>query len=122
GAAPSGARFDRPEGFSLAEHWTQGARRFEGSLLRSSVRLRLSPGGLRRLPRVTDTEAAHRAVEDAVEQDDGWSLVTLETEGDEVIAGQLLSLGPEVEVLEPAAVRERLAETARRIAELNAGD
>ncbi|MDN5915794.1 MAG: WYL domain-containing protein [Pseudonocardia sp.] len=120
-ATPSGATFDRPAGFVLAEHWAQGGRRFEGSLLRASVRLRLSPGGLRRLPQVTDIEAAHRAVDAAELQDDGWSLVTLETEGDRVIAGQLLSLGPEVEVLEPTAVRERLAETARRVAELNAG-
>ncbi|RZT88042.1 putative DNA-binding transcriptional regulator YafY [Pseudonocardia sediminis] len=120
GATPSGATFSRPADFDLAAHWAQGARRFEGSLLRASVRLRLSPRGLRRLPLVTDTEAAQRAVDAAQEQDDGWSLVTLETEGDEIIAGQLLSLGPEVEVLEPAAVRYRLAATARRVAELNA--
>lgn len=119
-ATPSGATFERPVEFALAEHWTLGARRFEGSLLRRSVRLRLSPGGLRRLPLVTDFEAAHRAVDAARPQDDGWSLVTLETEGDQVIAGQLLALGPEVEVLEPSAVRELLAGHARRIADLNA--
>lgn len=119
-ATPSGASFTRPDGFDLAAHWAQGARRFEGSLLRATVRLRLSPRGLRLLPQVTDSEAALRAVAAAQPQDDGWSLVTLENEGDRVVAGQLLSLGPEVEVLEPAAVRERLAETARRIVELNA--
>lgn len=69
---------------------------------------------------MTDTEDAHRAVDAAEPQDDGRSLVTLETEGDEIIAGQRLPLGPEVEVLEPLAVREQLATTARRIAELNA--
>ena len=118
-AASTGRVFDRPAGFDLAVHWADGARRFEGSLLRATVRLRLSPRGLRLLPRVTDPDAAHRAVEAAEPQDDGWSLVTLENEGERVIAGQLLSLGPEVEVLEPVAVRERLAAHARAVAALN---
>lgn len=119
-ASPTETTFDRPDGFDLAAYWARGAQRFEGSLLRASARLRLSPVGLRRLPRVTDAEAARRAVESAEPQDDGWSVVTLETEGDDVIAGQLLGLGAEVQVLDPPAVRERLAETGRRIAELNA--
>ena len=71
------------------------------------------------LPTVTDTEAAHRAIADATSDADGWSTVTLEHEGERVITGQLLGLGPEVEVLDPAPVRERLAELARRTAELN---
>lgn len=119
-AVPADRTFVRPEGFDLAGHWAQGARRFEGSVLRATARLRLSPLGLRRLPHVTDAEAARRAIEGAEPQDDGWSLITLDNEGDEVIAGQLLALGPEVQVLEPDALRERLAGMARRIAELNA--
>jgi predicted DNA-binding transcriptional regulator YafY len=71
------------------------------------------------LPMVTDTEAAHRAIADATSDADGWSTVTLEHEGERVITGQLLGLGPEVEVLDPAPVRERLADLARRTAELN---
>lgn len=119
-AEPTGAVFTRPDGFDLAAHWTASARRFEGSLLRASARLRLSPRGLRMLPQVTDTEAAQRAIADAVPDSDGWSAVTLEHEGEQVITGQLLALGPEVEVLEPASVRSALADLARRTAELNA--
>ncbi len=114
-----GEPFTRPDGFDLAAHWSASARRFEGSLLRASARLRLSPQGLRRLPLVTDAEAAQRAIADASPCDDGWSVVTLEHEGERVITGQLLSLGPEVEVLEPATVRAALADLARRMAELN---
>lgn len=118
-AEPTGATFARPDGFDLAAHWAASARRFEGSLLRSTVRLRLSPRGLRVLPNLTDAEAAHRAVADASHGDDGWATVTLEHEGDRVITGQLLSIGPDVEVLEPATVREALADLARRTAALN---
>jgi predicted DNA-binding transcriptional regulator YafY len=118
-AAPTGDTFVRPDGFDLAAHWAASARRFEGSLLRSTARLRLSPRGLRMLPMVTDTEAAHRAIAAGVTGDDGWSTVTLEHEGERVISGQLLGLGPEVEVLEPDSVRATLAELARRTAELN---
>lgn len=119
-AAADGATFVRPEGFDLAGHWARGARRFESSVLRATARLRLSPPGLRRLPHVTDAEAARRAIDAAEPQDDGWSLVSLDNEGDEVIAGQLLALGPEVQVLAPDPLRERLAAMARQIAELNA--
>ncbi len=118
-AVPTGATFTRPVGFDLAAHWAASAQRFEGSLLRSSARLRLSPRGLRMLPMVTDAEAAHRAVAGAAPGGDGWSTVTLDHEGERVITGQLLGLGPEVEVLEPASVRSALADLARRTAELN---
>ncbi|TCK20751.1 helix-turn-helix transcriptional regulator [Pseudonocardia endophytica] len=119
-AAPTGATFTRPDGFDLAAHWAASARRFESSLLRATARLRLSPRGLRMLPTVTDTEAAHRAIAAAdVADQDGWTPVTLQHEGERVIAGQLLGLGPEVEVLEPSSVRSALADLARRTAELN---
>lgn len=118
-ASPTGTTFVRPDGFDLAAHWAVAARRFEGSLLRASARLRLSPRGLRMLPMVTDTEAAQRAVADAPADPDGWTTVTLEHEGERVITGQLLGMGPEVEVLEPASVRSALADLARRTAELN---
>lgn len=48
--------------------------------------------------------------------------VTLPVESEEVAFGQLLALGPEAEVLEPASLRERFAEAAARMAELYGRD
>jgi predicted DNA-binding transcriptional regulator YafY len=52
--------------------------------------------------------------------DDGWRVVTLPTEGEEVAATQLVALAPGVEVLEPLSLRKTLREAGSRLAERNA--
>jgi predicted DNA-binding transcriptional regulator YafY len=58
-----------------------------------------------------------RAVADAAAagkpQSDGWVLARVPIETDSHAEAQFLRLGAQVEVLEPAARRERLAATAR---------
>jgi predicted DNA-binding transcriptional regulator YafY len=49
---------------------------------------------------------------------DGWRTVTLPVESLEVAYEQLLSLGPELEVLEPPALRNRFAAAAERLSDL----
>jgi len=112
--------FDRPDDFDLAAHWAQSSADFDRSILRSTVRLRLSPRGARVLPTVMDPAAVAAALTDPGPPDaDGWVEVEVAVESDEVAAMQLLALGDGVEVLEPPAVREALAATARRMARLN---
>jgi len=112
--------FSRPDGFDLAAYWQQSARDFDRSVLRSAVRLRLSPRALWLLPHVTDASAARRAVADGGPPDaDGWRMVDLAVESEEVAAEQLVALGGGVEVIHPQKVRQALAASGRTMAQVN---
>lgn len=110
---------ERPAGFDLAGWWQHSSARFEKSLQRVPVRVRLSPFGARSLPALLDSELAVAALDNAGPPDsDGWREVELLLEEDpEIAAGQLLGLGTGVEVVEPSAVRAAFADTAQRMAE-----
>ncbi|MEV6148093.1 WYL domain-containing protein [Streptomyces sp. NPDC051992] len=117
--AVSEERFERDERFDLPGFWDERAAQFARSLLRAEVTVRVSPEGVRRLPYTMDRSAAQEALDAAGPPDaEGWLTVTLAVESYEVAYGQLLALGPESEVLEPAALRERFAVAAERLREL----
>ncbi|MGW7365821.1 helix-turn-helix transcriptional regulator [Streptomyces sp. NPDC054841] len=109
-------RFERDESFDLPAFWEERAAQFARSILRSGIVVRLSPEGARRLPYITDRAATREALEAAGPPDEqGWVTITLPVESEEVAFGQLLGLGPELEVLEPAGLRGRFAEAAARM-------
>lgn len=110
-------RFVRDEEFDLPGFWEERAAQFARAILRSEVVLRLSEAGLRQLPYATDSVSVREALEAASAPDDeGWVTLTLPVENETVAYTQLMSLGPEVEVLEPKALREQFAEAAARMA------
>ncbi|MGN9762216.1 helix-turn-helix transcriptional regulator [Streptomyces sp. SD31] len=112
-------RFERDEGFDLPGFWDERAEQFARSILRAEVVVRVSPGGVRGLPYAVDPQSAREALEAAGAPDgDGWVTLTLPVESEEVAHTQLASLGPEVEVLAPEALRERFASDAVRLAAL----
>ncbi|MFI0449886.1 helix-turn-helix transcriptional regulator [Actinomadura sp. 6N118] len=116
---PVGEMFDRDEGFDLPGYWAGQAAAFLRSMLRDEITVRLSPLGLRRLKYNVEPYAAQRAAEDAGEPDEhGWVTTRLPVESPDVAQTELLRLGPEVEVLEPAELRDRMRETAARLAAL----
>ncbi len=111
--------FTRPD-FSLASWWARSSARFERSLLRETVRLRLNRHGLRALRNVTDEDAAAAAIATAgPEDEEGWREVELEVESLPVATTQLLSLGVGVEVVAPAELRTALAELGLALAARN---
>lgn len=112
-------RFERDESFDLPAFWEERAAQFARSILRTEVVLRLSPDGLRRLPYLTDRASAQEAAEAAGPPDeDGWTTLTLPVESADVAFAQLFGFGPELEVLEPAELRARFADSADRTARL----
>ncbi len=115
--AELGERFDRPTDFDLASWWQRSSARFERSLLREPVHVRLSPAGLRALPAVVGDTAVAALDRAGPPGADGWTDVHLDLEDEKVAAGQLLGLGTEVEIVGPAAVRARFADLARRMAD-----
>ncbi|GGX62451.1 helix-turn-helix transcriptional regulator [Streptomyces anandii] len=117
-----GGRFERDPDFDLPAFWEERAEQFARSILRAEVVVRLSVQGARRLPYAVDPAAAREALAVAGAPDaEGWVTVTVPVESEEVAHAQLTSLGPEAEVLAPAALRARLAADAARLAALYAG-
>ncbi|WP_406264144.1 WYL domain-containing protein [Actinacidiphila glaucinigra] len=118
-AEPTEDRFGRDPDFDLPAFWEARAAEFARSMLRDEVVLRLTPDGALRLPYVTDRTAAREALAAAAPPDArGRVTVTLPVEGQDVAYEQLLSLGPDAEVLGPDALRERLAGAVRAMAAL----
>jgi predicted DNA-binding transcriptional regulator YafY len=114
-----GERFERDQDFDLAAFWRERAAQFARSILRAEAVVRVSGDGVRRLPYVTDRAAAEEALAAAGPPDgQGRVTVTLPVESLDVAYGQLLSLGPEVEVLGPPELRERFARAAAALADL----
>ncbi len=115
-------RFGREEGFELPAFWARRASAFARSLLREEVVVRLTESGAQRLRYVhSDRTAADEALAAGERTERGGRnvvTVTLPVESLDVAFGELFTLGPEVEVLAPDALRERFAEAARRMAAL----
>ncbi|MGV9885121.1 helix-turn-helix transcriptional regulator [Streptomyces sp. NPDC003006] len=112
-------RFVRDEEFDLPGFWEERAAQFARAILRAEVVVRLSATGVRQLPYATDPAVAREAMESAGEPDaSGRVTVTLPVENEDVAYTQLMALGPEAEVVEPAGLRERFAEAAARSAAL----
>ena len=117
--APAGAVFARDEEFDLPAFWAAHAARFAESLLTEEVTVRLSPAGMRALRYAVEPPAVRRAREAAGEPDgEGWVVTRLPVESMTIGYATLLHLGPEVEVLEPPELRDRMAEAAGRLAAL----
>ncbi|MFI1160195.1 helix-turn-helix transcriptional regulator [Streptomyces sioyaensis] len=123
-AEASDGRFSRDESFDLPAFWAERAAQFARSILREEVVLRLSARGVHQLPYVTERAAAREAIARAQAasgpDEQGRLTVTLAVESAEVAYAQLLSLGPEGEILAPGELRTRMAAAARRTAALYA--
>ncbi|GAB7184207.1 WYL domain-containing protein [Kitasatospora sp. Ki12] len=114
-------RFERDPGFDLAGHWAAAAREFTRALLRERAVVRLSPLAVANLADLLEPTAATDALATAGPPDaDGWVTVALPVENWDIGYLELLRLGPEAEVLDPPALRARLAEATRRAAGLYA--
>ena len=101
-------RFNRQPKFDLAKFWSASTRRFETGVYRARAQLRVSPLGLRRLQSFS-TSVAQEAVRTATKPEaDGWMRVTVPIESVEDAGRELLRLGAEAEVLEPAELRQAL--------------
>ena len=112
--AVQGDHFEGLAGFDLAAYWAAELVRFEATLRPATALLRASPIGLKRISQQGAYAAA--AVKAAEACADGWARFSLPTETIEQAALLLLGVGPEVEVLEPPALRARLHELAEFIA------
>ena len=122
GLTDVGERFARADGFDLAAFWASSVAGFRAGLWQGEARIRLSPAGWDRM-----TETMSPAVISAAEgtasaaDQDRWVTAVVPIESLIHAHQDFLRLGADVEVLEPAELRDRLAETARALAAIYAG-
>ncbi|GAB3508509.1 helix-turn-helix transcriptional regulator [Amycolatopsis cihanbeyliensis] len=111
-----GERFDRPADFDLARYWQDWSEQFERRLYSRIAVVRMSPLAQDLVPFYCGTVGV-RALRAATEPPDehGWLRVDLPVEPTRAAIGELLRFGAELEVLEPADLREQVAEAARKV-------
>src|SRR4051794_15284912 len=98
--------FERPDAFELRSFWEEWSRDFEQRLARVEVVVRVTEDVRRYLPGEPRVESDGRAVLAFSHLGDAYR--------------ELLRFGAQLEVLEPAELRTRLADTGREIAQLYA--
>lgn len=115
-------------GFELMEHYRSdlgGTDTWAPDVRRPArgrrAQVRISPEG-RRLAAVLGRLQPIRIRRNVPADELGWHEATLRLESLDAVAVDLLSLGPEVEVLGPEPLRERVAAAARATAALYDGD
>lgn len=112
--------FVRSADFDLPAFWEQRAAEFARSLLSERITVRISPDAVPALHAICDRPAVDDALAAAGDPDgQGWVTVALPVESMEVAYDQMFRLGPDVEVLAPAELRARIADSAERVAALH---
>jgi predicted DNA-binding transcriptional regulator YafY len=108
--------FGVPDGFELARYWRGYLADFRAHLHRADAVVRLAPSAVARLP------AAARLADEAWLSDEaearGWVRAVVPIESVEQACREFLALGADIEVLEPLALRTRMATAARATAAL----
>ncbi|GGS82805.1 transcriptional regulator [Planobispora rosea] len=114
--------FERPDDFDLAGHWRAHLADFRSRLFQGHAVIRISPAGRERLPDLMSSAVVDAVTETAGPPDAlGWITATVPIESPTHARTEFLKLGAEIEVLEPAGLREAMAGTAHRLAALYAG-
>lgn len=115
GQAIEEGSFERPADFDLPAYWSASLARFEAQLRPGSAALRASPVGLKRLAEL-GAYAAKAVAQAGPPEADGWARLAFPVEAVERAALTLLGIGPEIEVIEPADLRDAVRALAAEIA------
>ncbi|MEO8953849.1 MAG: YafY family protein [Ktedonobacteraceae bacterium] len=107
----------RPQGFDLAEYWEQSSADFKAALPRYPATVRVSPDILSYMRHVS--RYAHILSAEPPDTD-GWIRLSMQFEGEHNACEYVLSLGAQIEVLEPPELREKVVQAAERIVALYA--
>jgi predicted DNA-binding transcriptional regulator YafY len=118
--AETGETFARPEEFSLADWWRTSSAAFEKMPLPLRVTARLEDTAVRAMRRVFGAEQLNEVLVSRGSPDaDGRVDVEFAMESEAVALGQLVSLGPGVEVLTPPELRAAVANFGQALADRN---
>jgi predicted DNA-binding transcriptional regulator YafY len=115
-AAVLDERVARPPRFDLASFWAESTRRFEEGIYRDFATLRVSLLGWKRLRNFSPIVAAAAQRTAGTIDPTGWREVTVPIESVDDAARDMLKLGAEAEILEPAPLRDAMRDVAVRMA------
>ena len=96
-----------PPRFDLQRYWTLFALDYEARMQSGRASLRVRPAALRRLAVLSHATAQAVAAAGPADRA-GWHRIEIPIESDEAAVGDLLRLGPEVQVLAPASLRRAM--------------
>jgi predicted DNA-binding transcriptional regulator YafY len=110
-------KFERPADFDLGEFWTKWCAEEEQSYFGYPVTVRVTKGAQPFVIRYFGARVRHR-LGNAPERDDGSRILTLYFRWIDEACDRLLPFGSGVEVLEPYALRARIADVAELTARM----
>jgi predicted DNA-binding transcriptional regulator YafY len=108
----------RPEHFDLAAFWRQSMSTFKTNLPRYWAKLRVSQSVL---PRLKYAGRFARIEKVGAPDDRGWAEVSMRFQFESEACEYALSFGPQVEVIEPVSLREKVLDTAKGVIEFYRG-
>ena len=99
----------RPQAFDLAAYWDAASGDFRASLLWYAATVRVAPDMLARMRHA----GRYARIGPANSPDaDGWMTVSLQFETEKDACEYVLGFGPQIEVVEPPALRDKVLELA----------
>jgi predicted DNA-binding transcriptional regulator YafY len=111
--------FERPAGFDLWRYWNERSSALTAALYQAEAAVRLSPSGMELAPVVLRPHTVRALAEREWPVDeDGWTCAVIPIESIAAARSELLALGGEVEVVSPAALRDRMRDAAAALAAL----
>jgi predicted DNA-binding transcriptional regulator YafY len=108
-------RFERPAGFDLASYWLESSAAWERDVPRLEVDVRVDPPYLEALAEQIGAESFGAAEHLDGDDPDGWTRLRLRLTYPHDAPARLLGLGAHLEVLAPAATRQRVVALARGV-------
>lgn len=100
------ARFDRPAEFDLAAYWETSTLKLRQERQPYAATLRLDPGAAAAVCRWRSASPSSHAPEP---DSRGWVTLRVQFDDEEQASFVALGLGPKVDVVEPASLRQRVA-------------
>jgi predicted DNA-binding transcriptional regulator YafY len=113
--APRAETFEWPAGFDLAAYWRAHVEEFRRALRTADAVIRIAPAAVERVARLLGRPTADAVAAGAADPD-GWLRATVPIESEPHACQEFLRLGADLEVLAPASLRDRLADTAAQLA------
>lgn len=120
--APTGESFQRSDDFDLTAHWQAYLAEWDARRYTGTATIRLSPRGVERFPDCVPPAVARAVAATATPDPElpGWTRAEIPTESTGHATGELLRLGPDVEVLAPPELRDSVATAVTAVAQLYA--
>jgi predicted DNA-binding transcriptional regulator YafY len=113
-ARPLDETFDRPAGFDLASHWAESIAAYERDIPRIEVIVRVQPERIDALADIAGRHVVASAERLRGSDSDGWTRLRLRVDwSPDEAAEHLVGMGGDLEVIEPAEVRDGVRELAR---------